>query len=240
VSNIQTATHAVRFSPSYRIVASRLPTIHLFERVADPADWDALYALESMTNPRIRDEIGELRLVPVADRVSGPNASVVMAPFTHLSPQGTRFTDGHFGAYYAAESLATAVAETRFHRENFLRATRQAPIELEMRCYLADVACELHDLRTRRAELADIYDPSSYSASQKLGRQLRAAGANGIAFDSVRRDGGECVAVFRPRLVQNVRQSVHLRYAWDGTSISNVYEIRSLTDADDRSAPRPG
>ena len=52
---------AVRFAPCHRIVASRLPTIHLFERVADPADWDALYKLESMTNPRIRNEIGELR-----------------------------------------------------------------------------------------------------------------------------------------------------------------------------------
>ena len=44
----------------------------------------------------------------------------------------------------------------------------------------------------------------------------------------MRRDGGECVAIFRPRLVQNVRQSVHLRYAWDGTSIASVYEMRAL------------
>ena len=229
VSDIGSLTaRAVKLAPCHRIVASRLPTIHLFERVADPADWEALYKLESMTNPRIRNEVGELSLVPVADRVSGPNASVVMAPFTHLSPQGTRFTDGHFGAYYAAESIDTAIAETRFHRENFLRATTQPPMELEMRCYLADVACELHDLRGRRNELRDIYDPASYSASQKLGRQLRDAGSNGIAFNSVRRSGGECVAVFRPRLVQNVRQSVHLRYAWDGVSIANVYEMRAL------------
>jgi hypothetical protein len=219
---------AVKLAPCHRIVASRLPTIHLFERVADPADWDALYKLESMTNPRIRNEVGELSLVPVIDRVSGPNASVIMAPFTHLSPQGTRFTDGHFGAYYAAESIDTAIAETRFHRENFLRSTRQPAIELEMRCYLADVDCEMHDLRGRRAQLPDIYDPASYAASQKLGRQLRDAGSNGIAFESVRRSGGECVAVFRPRLVQNVRQNVHLRYAWDGNSIANVYEMRAL------------
>ena len=218
----------VRFAPCHRIVASRLPTIHLFERVADPADWDALYALESLTNPRIRNEAGELRLVPVADRVSGPNASIVMAPFTHLSPQGTRFTDGRYGAFYAAESIDTAIAETRFHRENFLRATSQPPIELEMRCYLADVISDLHDLRGRRTEMPDVYDPASYSTSQKLGRELREAGSNGIAFDSVRREGGQCVAVFRPRLVQNVRQSVHLRYAWDGHSISNVYEIRVM------------
>jgi hypothetical protein len=222
------AARAVRFSPCHRIVASRLPTIYLFERVADPADWEALYKLESMTNPRIRNEVGELSLVPVADRVSGPNASVVMAPFTHLSPQGTRFTDGHFGAYYAAESIDTAIAETRFHRENFLRATSQPAIELEMRCYLADVSCELHDLRGLRAKMADVYDPASYQASQKLGRELRNRGSNGIAFESVRRPGGECVAIFRPRLVQNVRQSVHLRYAWDGNSISHVYEMRAM------------
>ena len=28
--------------------------------------------------------------------------------------------------------------------------------------------------------------------------------------------------------VQNVRQNVHLRYAWDGTSIADVYEIRAI------------
>jgi hypothetical protein len=217
---------AVRLAPCHRIVASRLPTINLFERVADAADWDALYQLEALTNPRLRQEVGELSLVPVADRVSGPNASIVMAPFTHLSPPGTRFTNGHYGAYYAAESIDTAIAETRFHRENFLRATSQPPIELEMRCYLADIACELHDLRGRRTEMPDIYDPASYAASQKLGRELRDSGSNGIAFDSVRRNGGECVAIFRPRLVQNVRQSVHLRYVWDGNAISEVYEIR--------------
>ena len=228
VTRTSITARAVRFSPCHRIVASRLPTIHLFERVADPADWEALYKLESMTNPRIRTQVGELNLVPVADRVSGPNATVVMAPFTHLSPQGTRFTDGPFGAYYGAESIDTAIAETRFHRENFLRATGQGAIELEMRCYLADVACELHDLRGRRAQFADVYDPASYAASQKLGRSLRDAGSNGIAFDSVRRTGGECVAIFRPRLIQNVRQSVHLRYAWDGNAISRVYEMRAL------------
>jgi len=228
VTSAAIPTRPVRVAPSYRIVASRLPTIHLFERVADPADWEALYKLESMTNPRVRNEVGELSLVPVADRISGPNSSVIMAPFTHLSPAGTRFTDGHFGAYYAAESLDTAIAETRYHREIFLRATGQPPLELEMRCYLGDIACELHDIRGQRGTRPDIYDPASYAASQKFGRQLRDAGSNGVAFDSVRRTGGECVAIFRPRLIQNVRQSVHLRYAWDGATIAHVYEMRAL------------
>lgn len=229
VNSSSIAARPVRFAPCHRIVASRLPTIHLFERVAEPADWDAIYELESRTNPRLRNEVGDLSLVPPGERVGGPNASIVMAPFTHLGPQGTRFTDGRFGAYYGAESVETAIAETRFHSERFLRATNQPPLEQEKRCYLADVVCELHDLRGRKAELADIYDPSTnYGPSQRLGRSLRDAGSNGIAFDSVRRAGGECVAVFKPKLVQNVRQSVHLRYAWDGQTIKDVYEIRVM------------
>ena len=101
-------------------------------------------------------------------------------------------------------------------------------MEQEKRCYVADVSCELHDIRSRRRDLPDIYDPDSYAASQKLGRELRKTGSNGIAFESVRRTGGECVAVFRPRLLQNVRQGIHLRYAWDGHSITRVYEIRTV------------
>jgi hypothetical protein len=217
---------AVRMAPCFRIVPSRLPTIHLFERIADPADWEALYELESLTNPRIRDQIGALSLVPRADRVSGPNASVVMAPFTHVAPPGSRFADGSFGAYYAAESLATAIAETRYHRAIFLRATHENAMELEMRSYLADIDCELHDLRGARLTQRAIYDPLHYGASQKLGRQLRNGGSNGIAFDSVRRESGSCVAIFRPRLVRNLRQGVHLRYLWDGAKITDVYELR--------------
>jgi len=124
--------------------------------------------------------------------------------------------------------LETAIAETRYHSELFLRATREAPTEQEKRCYVADVSCDLHDIRTRRRDLPEVYDLDDYGAGQKLGRALRKSGSNGIAFESVRRAGGECVAVFRPRLVQNVRQSVHLRYAWDGNAITRVYEIRAV------------
>jgi len=222
------AVRTVRMAPCHRIVPSRLPTINLFERIADPADWDALYQLESLTNPRLRDEIGDIALVPKADRVSGPNASIVMAPFTHVSWPGSRFADGTFGAYYAAESQSTAIAETRYHRERFMRATHEPPMELEMRSYLADIDCELHDLRGRRAAFAREYDPQDYAASQALGRKLQAGGANGIAFDSVRRVAGQCVAIYRPRLVRNVRQCMHLRYVWNGERIAAAYELRAI------------
>ena len=86
-------TSEVRWTPCYRIIPSRFPPISLFEAVADPADLEAVYAIEAMTNDRLRDEAGELSLVPPEDRVSGPGSSPIMAAFTHLNPVGDRFTD---------------------------------------------------------------------------------------------------------------------------------------------------
>jgi hypothetical protein len=223
--------------PAYRLVSSRFPTAHLFARVAAAEDWDTLNSLESLTNARLRDASGERPLVPEAERASGPGASVIMAPFTHLHPEGSRFADGEHGAFYAADSLETAVAETRFHRELFLRRTQEPPTEVDLRCYLVDVAGGFHDLRGQRrsADFADIYDPDRYGASQALARALRARHSDGVCYDSVRHDGGECLGVFRPRLVTNLRQGVHLRYGWNGDHIDTVYEIRLLEPG-----PRPG
>ena len=93
---------AVRWHPCYRIVPSRFPPIALFEAVADPADLDAVFLIEAMTNDRLREEAGDLALVPIEDRVSGPGTSPIMAAFTHLNPLGDRFTDGSYGVFYAS------------------------------------------------------------------------------------------------------------------------------------------
>jgi hypothetical protein len=218
----------LRWAPCYRIIASRYPTIFLFERVADPEDFDALYRLEAMTNPRVLGELGALENMPPEERVHGPGASIVMAPFIYLNPAGGRFTDASFGAFYAARSLGTAIAETRHHRETFLRATREGPLELTMRCYCADIAGRFHDLRGRRGELPAIYDPESYAASQELGRRLRAGGSTGVAYDSVRDPQGQCLAAYKPKAVRKLRQGMHLRYVWDGARVSHVYELRPI------------
>lgn len=221
----------VEWSSCYRIIPSRFPPVQLFERVADPEDLAAVIAIESLTNERIRDEIGELNLVAPEDRVTGPGAGYVMAAFTHVSPTGARFTDGSYGAYYAGGDLPTAIDETVYHRENFLRATSEAPIELDMRVLRARVSGELHDVRRMRESAPEIYDPEDYTASQALGRRLKAAGSGGIVYHSVRREGGECIAVFRPRLISRCQQAQHLGYVWDGTRIALVYQKKVLREA---------
>ncbi|RIV84842.1 RES domain-containing protein [Aurantiacibacter xanthus] len=219
---------AVRWHPCYRIVPSRFPPIALFEAVADPADLDAVFQIEAMTNDRLREEAGDLALVPIEDRVSGPGTSPIMAAFTHLNPLGDRFTDGSYGVFYASLALETAIAETAWHRTRFLMATEEPAQELDMRVYAVDLTADIHDIRAMRESHPDLYDPANYAMSQALARDLRGAGSDGILYGSVRDESGECVAVFRPRLLSNCRQERHLCYVWDGRVISTVYEKRNL------------
>lgn len=218
----------VRWTPCYRIVPSRFPPVSLFDAVADPADLEAVYALEAMTNDRLRAEAGDLVLVPPEDRVSGPGTTPVMAAFTHLNPQGDRFTDGSFGVFYAARSVETAVAETSYHRARFMGWTQEPAQELDMRVYAVDLDAAMHDVRALREALPEAYHPDCYAASQALAVELRAAGSDGIVYQSVRHAGGECAAVFRPRLLSNCRQERHLCYVWDGNAIATIYEKRAF------------
>jgi hypothetical protein len=217
----------ISWKPSWRIVPSRFPPIHLFERIADPADWEALIALESLTNDRIRDEVGDIALVPPEERVSGPGSSIIMAAFTHPNPDGSRFSGG-YGVFYAGADLSTAIAETRHHRARFMQATGQPRMDLDMRVYVVDLNGELHDLRGKRAALPLVYHPDDYAAAQALGGRLRAEGSSGIVYDSVRHADGMCAAVFRPRCLSNPRQERHLCYVWDGRTITMVYEKRAM------------
>lgn len=209
------------------MVASRFPTISLYERVADPADLDVAFAIEALTNPRLRQEAGDIALVPPAERISGKGTSPIMAAFTHLNPEGSRFSDGTWGVYYAARAIETALRESAHHRAIFLARTREPACELDMRCYLADVDAELTDVRRHGSRrFAALHDPDSYAASQRFSREQRDHGAWGICYDSVRDPGGECVAIFRPRALKPARVGPHFAYVWDGRAIVGWYEKR--------------
>ena len=221
-------TRHLEWRPSYRLIPSRFPPVSVFDRVADPVDLEAVFYVVNLTNPRLRQEVGDISLVPAEERVSGPGATPIMATYTHLDPEGSRFSDGSFGVYYAARSLDTAIAETRHSRARFLARTHEGPMEIDMRTYMTDVCAELHDIRSHGnpGDHTDIYHPDSYAAGQMLGRELKAINAWGIAYDSVRHCSGECVAVFRPRALSNCRQGPHFCYVWDGSQFTTVYEKR--------------
>ena len=218
------AVNALAWLPCHRLIASRFPTVGLYDQVAIPEDLDVVFAIEALTNPRVRQELGQLSLVPPADRVAGAGATLIMAAFAHLNPLGSRFSDGSWGVYYAAESLDTAVAEVSHHRGVFLARTAEEAIDIDLRWIQADLMDRLHDLRGQGAAMPGVYDPDSYGSSQELARMLRSQGSQGIVYDSVRRPLGQCVAVFKPKSLRNARAVGHIGLHWDGRSISHWFE----------------
>src|SRR3546814_20014562 len=96
----------IRWSHAYRIVPSRFPPVGVYDRIADPADIDALFAVEALTNPRLREEADALKLVPKEHRISGPGSTPVMAAFTHPNPDGSRFSDGTWRVFFAPHTGA--------------------------------------------------------------------------------------------------------------------------------------
>ncbi|TVP60037.1 MAG: RES domain-containing protein [Halomonadaceae bacterium] len=215
----------------HRIIPSHYPPINLYERIYDtPEELSVAFELEAMTNDRLLDETGDLAMVAPQNRLTGPGSSPVMAAFTHLG-FGSRFTNGDFGVYYAADSLETAIAETLYHKEREMAAANEESIELTMGCYVGAIVLPMLDIRGQAFQA--LHDPDDYAASQAFAASHRASGSNGLLYPSVRRSGHECIAAFRPVALQAPVQCEHLRYFWDGqkrrmthwAKISDAHEV---------------
>jgi RES domain-containing protein len=214
----------VRWQGAARIVPTRHPAVNLFDRVADEADFEALIALESLTNERTRAELGQIDRVPREERLYGPGSGPIMAAFTHVNLLGSRFSAGGYGVFYAARDRATAVAETRYHHGRFLRATNEPPMHLPMRLYHVAIDARLHDLRGPGTVPAAVFSPDDYGVAQALGAALRGAGSAGVVYPSVRQRRGQCVGLFSPRGASACLHAAYLLYAWDGQAFTDIYE----------------
>jgi hypothetical protein len=220
------AVTRVRARNTCRLVPSRYPSEGILDRIAAPEDLPFLFELESWTNDRISNEVGLLHRILREEWVAGrPMASVVMAAFCHPRPGGARFNGADRGAWYAARDLETAHAEVAYHRTAELAEIGVFETRLEMCLYLAGFDCAFHGVRVEVPAYAPLHNPTSYTASQAFARELLTAGSNGVIYRSVRRAGGECIACFRPGLVENVRIGGYFEYRWEGGRIPTIRKL---------------
>jgi len=194
-------------TPTQRLIPSRFPPVSAFEDVASAEDLAAVMELEGWTNDRLVVE--RLARLPPSQWVFGrANASVIMAAFLHAAPMGQRFSGPELGAWYAAFTPCTAVAEAAHHVRREVRNPGLPRIIGEWPAYSARLDGAYLDLRG--ADRPDLYDADDYSAGQAFGEALRARGEAGIVYDSVRHAGGTNVVAYRPSAVLEVTQGAHL------------------------------
>lgn len=217
----------INWNETYRIIPSLYPTISIFEDVTSPEDLENVLALEAATNPRLLVEAGELSLVRLEDRITGEGTTPIMAAFTHTKP--SRFSDGTYGVYYAAHDQDTAIAETAFHRARFIADAGLKSEIVDMRVYRASVAGSFDDIRTKGPH-SKLYDPNvaRWAYAQQYARNLYERNhVDGIAFRSVRRPQGECLAVFRPHCVSKCEIVRHLEYRFEDGQFTGAFEIHA-------------
>lgn len=208
----------------YRVILSRYPQINLFERVSSAEDWEVLFAVESLTNPRLRDEVGDISLVAPEDRVYGDGASWIMAAFTHppVDGRGGRF-NRDFGIYYCSTDESVSIAESSFHRARFLRESRVEKTTQEVRIIRAHLGpATLHDVR--HLEGSAIYDLNDYGESQQAGAALKNIKSFGVHYRSVRAEG-ECIGIMRPKVLSDAIHWRYLRYHYEQGAIVKVESL---------------
>jgi hypothetical protein len=217
----------VKWEKSHRIIRTIYPPADLFEDIAPPEDWEILIAAEARFNPRIRDTVGNLALVPAPRRVAGPTASLVMAAFTHVSKaRPSRFSDGSYGVWYCGDRFEVALAETVYHFQRFMRATAEPAADSDFRELCAGVGGRF------AAAPQDCLTREDWRPGQIFGRECRAHGADGVVYPSVRYPAGQAAAVFWPDCVcLPILQARQFRYHWNGARMTRylVHGAREWT-----------
>lgn len=70
----------------YRLVPSHFPTVHVFEDCYDSAEeLEVAFEIEALTNDRLRQEAGNLYLVPLEEWVTGAGATRVLKPLVDIA-----------------------------------------------------------------------------------------------------------------------------------------------------------
>ena len=213
---------------AYRLVNSKFPPVALFDDVADADEFEVLYQIQELTNPRLKNEVGRLELIRRSEIPFGiPGCSYATAPFTHVNPAGSRFSDGRFGVLYLADTLETALAEVKHHQSLYWSNVPSLNYE---RFVFRGLSCSFVEVGMKDATsiaMSDpVYDPDDYTDARRLGTGVKEAGCPGLRYNSVRMLGSHCWALMTPRPVLSVIQTGHYEMVWNGqvTSVSQIRE----------------
>lgn len=185
-----------------------------------PAELDALTRLEGMTSGRLMAERGQLEHVSPDELLTpdfGYGYSFVNAALIYTRAGGNRFNAEGRGAWYAAMEIETSLAEVAFHLDREIRNAGGADNVSRYVQLVAHVEGWMADLHGEPGHAALHPEPAvGYPPGQDLARAVRRRGGHGILYPSVRRQGGNCVAVFATTAFRAVTRGDAYALEWKG------------------------
>ncbi len=203
-------------SRAIRLVPSRYDHPPVLSTVA--TSLDAAYELDALTNPRHAGAPGCASqpgfLLPENELL---HSHIVNGSFIHGSTH-SRFGIPTCGTWYSALTMRTAHAEVGFHKRleysdldpvGLAAMGLDGPWETKYSQWEATYTASLHVIDTQHPSAGALLDPADYRLSQQAARELRAAGALGVTYPSVRDPKGHCQAIFHPSVIQAVRLAGH-------------------------------
>lgn len=175
--------------------------------------WRVVEAQHEVSTRKLVDSSAEQELLEtLIDRVKPPTTTGTRQHYLLFTPfrypplrNGSRFgSRSERGIWYGADTPRTAFAEVAYYRLLFLSGTRA-----NLSLLSASLSAFSVRMRSARAIMLDappfnahvhaISSPTSYDASQQLGRDMRAAGVELFRYRSARDvNGGINVAAFTP------------------------------------------
>ena len=162
------------------------------------------------------------------------SAKAVRITFDKSMHKYNRFNDEEQGAWYCALEHDTAVKEMRYHCERRQDETRKRGQEgtdgyrkeIIFREIFADFSGTFRDARgePRDEGILGLDIKTAYPLGQQLAHKLRAEGARGIVYPSVRdsEKKGTCLVAFHKEIVQNPRPGDCWKMSWNKDGEFNI------------------
>lgn len=207
----------------YQLIPSRFPIVQVYERLGDTALQDAAKELEVRTNPRLA-AVEQLEVKPrPEDKSANQYQNWNHAPFAYKDPRGTYFLGSTHGALEVATDVRNALAYALVRREEFLSATDEPAMGLDMRVFARRIAGKFTDLTKLNPNL-------SKEERWKLGHALLEGGAAGVLFCRPGFGGHRFLSVFDGSLLPRAVQATHYRFVWDGRTVRSIYDFSNGTE----------
>jgi hypothetical protein len=194
----------------------------LFDDLSDdPKDWAVAIAAELAGKPTAYGSATAIQRPFERARY----IAAIGFPFQNWA--ASRYSDGSYGVWYGADTLATTVHETVHHWWRLLDASaftsHDRPIAGERRVF--QVRCEsvLLDFRGKVAEHRRLIDPHDYTYTQEAGRRLHREGHPGVLTRSAHCNG-DIAAIFTPAVLSQARDYCYLNYRYEPTRRHIVVE----------------